>query len=424
MFDFDNAMAFINGFDKLGKPIKDLNRISALLKFFHNPQDKLKFIHITGTNGKGSAAEMCSQILIKAGYRVGLFTSPFIVEYTDRIRINGQNIPKNELCEIASYVKETISNIEYQSDFSQFEITTTIAFIYFARIQCDIVVLETGIGGLLDATNVILSPIVSIITSISYDHTSILGETLEEIAAQKAGIIKKNCSCIISANNPKEVVSVIKNVANKMKSELLMPCYDMVYNISTSVNGSKFIYKCNNYILRMAGEHQIINALSVIEAMNFVQRAGFFITNSHIKDGIESSRVFARAEILSNQPLVILDGAHNQSGMKALADIVKTANCPSCVAVIGMLKDKNALASLKEIAPFVSEFICVEGFHPNEVCAGELVKILNSLGKNAFAIYDINLALIEAKNLISEDGLLLICGSLYLSSLARKIYLK
>jgi len=423
VFDFENAMTFINSFDKLGKPVSDLNRISALLDILGNPQDKLKFIHIAGTNGKGSVAEMCSQIMMRAGYNVGLFTSPFIVEYSDRIRFNGENIPPNDLCRIVQHIKERTDKLAYKDYFSQFEISTAIAFLYFALQECDIVVLETGIGGLLDSTNVIQKPIVTIITSISYDHTKILGETLEEIATQKAGIIKPNVPCVLSANNPPEVENVIKKVAKKNSAELIIPTYDDVRIFESSIFGSKFLYRDHFFQIKMPGEHQIINAISVLEAMKFIQNAGFYIRTGDIYFGLKNSKVFARTEILSEEPLVILDGAHNQAGMKALANSIKGEKISSSVAIIGMLKDKKAEDAISEIAPFVSEFICVEGFHPNAIPADELVKIISSMGKNAFAVYDIKLAITEAKNLIEKDGLLLMCGSLYLASIARKIYL-
>ena len=183
---FEQAMQFLNSFTKSGEPVKNLDRISRLLNLLGNPQKKLKFIHIAGTNGKGSAAEYLTNILVKSGCKTGTLTSPYIRHYQDRIRINGQDIPEEALCELCERLQKTVT----EKSFSQFEITMAIAFLYFVQKQADIVVLETGIGGLLDATNIIEKPLVSILTSVSKDHMEILGDTIEKIAYQKAGIIK------------------------------------------------------------------------------------------------------------------------------------------------------------------------------------------------------------------------------------------
>ena len=193
----DKHMEFISGFSKQGGKVRDLNRIKSLLKAVGNPEKSLKFVHIAGTNGKGSMAQMFSEIFIDAGYKTGLFTSPYIIEYNDRIQINGQNISDEEIEIISNEIRPVVESLEGDTDFSQFEITQTIAFLYFAKMQCDIVVLETGVGGLLDSTNVIEAPLVSVIGSVSYDHTAVLGNTLEEIAFQKAGIIKPKCPCVL-----------------------------------------------------------------------------------------------------------------------------------------------------------------------------------------------------------------------------------
>lgn len=423
MITFDEAMTYINSFDRLGKPVSDLNRMVALLSLLGDPQKDLKFIHIAGTNGKGSVAQMCSDILINAGYRVGTFTSPFMVEYSDRIRVNNENIKSGCLCETIAYVKKIVDKIEYKSFFSQFEISTAIAFLYFRNMRCDIVVLETGIGGKLDATNVIKSPIVSIITSISHDHDKILGDTLKEIANQKAGIIKPKCPCVLSAKNPTEVIHVIENACNNNKSELVIPNCNKFSMLSSKITGSEFLYKAKSYKIRMSGEHQIINALTVIEAMEFVNKSGFLVTYTNIYEGLKKSMVFARGEILANNPLIILDGAHNPAGMNALANILSKVEYKYSIAVVGMQKDKNAKLALKEIAPYITDFVCVDGFSENAMPAEELVRIIKSLGKKAFSVYDVRLAITEAKEFIKDGDLLLICGSLYLASTARKIYI-
>lgn len=422
--NINEALAYISGFDRLGKPVTDLNRMIALLTLLGNPHKDLKYIHIAGTNGKGSVAEMCSEILVHAGYRVGKFISPYITHYCDRIQVNNENINFDSLCEIVSHVKIVLEDIEYKTSFSQFEISTAIAFIYFKKMRCDVVVLETGIGGRLDCTNVIESPLVSIITSISHDHDKILGFTLKEVAYHKSGIIKKKSPCVLSANNTDEVVDIVKRQCEQCLSPLVIPEINNLHVFKSDILGSDFYYNSHSYSLKMSGSHQILNATAVIEAMKFICDQGFSISYDDIYSGINSARVQARGEVLSQNPLIILDGAHNPAGMRSLTDIIKKADKKQCIAIIGMIKEKNIEESISQLAPFVSDFICVDGFAPNAVPAEELVRVIKSFNKNAFSVYDIDLAVKEAVSLVNDNGLLVICGSLFLASVARKIFVE
>lgn len=422
--NINEAMEYITSFDRLGKPVTDLNRMIALLSLLGNPHKDLKYIHIAGTNGKGSVAQMCNDILIHAGYRVGMYTSPYMTHYSDRIKFNNENIDLDCLCGITEHIISVLKNVEYKSNFSQFEISTAIAFIYFKKMRCDVVVLETGIGGRLDCTNVIKAPIVSIITSISHDHNQILGSTLTEVASHKAGIIKKNSPCVLSANNPDEVVDIVKNQCEFCHSQLVIPELTNLHVFKSDILGSEFYYNGNSYLLKMSGCHQILNATSVIEAMKFICDDGFAISYDDIYFGINNARVPARGEVLSENPLIILDGAHNPAGMKSLTDIIKKSNKRQCIAVIGMVKDKNVRESISQIIPYVSDFICVEGFSTRAVSADDLVQVIKSFKKKAFSVYDIDLAVKEAVNLINDDGMLVICGSLFLASVARKIFVE
>ncbi|MBQ2581431.1 MAG: bifunctional folylpolyglutamate synthase/dihydrofolate synthase, partial [Ruminococcus sp.] len=261
----NSGMEFINQFTHSGKPVTDLSRIRRLLGALGDPQDKLAFVHIAGTNGKGSVAEMFNRIFISAGLKTGCFTSPFILRYNDRIRIDGCDIPDSELSQIAETVSKAVDELPEKDDFSQFEITQAIAFLYFVKHACDIVVLETGLGGLLDCTNVITSPLLTVITTIDLDHTAILGDTVAQIAAQKAGIIKPGVPCVLSANNPDEAVDVVRAAAQKNGSQLVIP--DITTAVVTHADhfGSRFEYGGQQYTLSMAGMHQVTNALTVIE---------------------------------------------------------------------------------------------------------------------------------------------------------------
>ena len=219
--NIEECMSFINSYTKSGGRITDLSRARELMRLVGDPQERLKFVHIAGTNGKGSTLEYIANALQFSGYKTGKFTSPFVLRYTDRIRINDDEIDEKSLCDIAEFVKERVDDKAY----SQFEITMAIAMLWYERENCDIVVLETGIGGTLDSTNVIPPPLVSVITSISLDHTALLGDTVEEIASHKAGIIKSGSAVILSEDNPDSVRELVRETAERVGAELI-PCED------------------------------------------------------------------------------------------------------------------------------------------------------------------------------------------------------
>ena len=413
-------MEFINSFSKKGGKVSDLSRIKGLLNAVGDPQNSLRFIHIAGTNGKGSMAQMFSEIFIDAGYKTGLFTSPYIIEYNERIQINGQNIPDSELEKICSELEPIVMGMDDRDSFSQFEITQTIAFLYFARQECDIVVLETGVGGLLDSTNVIDKPIVSVIGSVSYDHTAILGDTLEQIASQKAGIIKRGCPCVLSAGNDMSVVRTVREKAMQMTAQLVIPNLYLCKADKWDVFGCEFWYKGEEYSLAMGGLHQISNAITVIEAMNLVKEV-MPVSRENVKNGLKKAKVCARVEVLSKEPLTILDGGHNQDGMKALAKALETVSVSPKIAVIGMLKEKNVSDAVSEIVGLVNEFICVDGYYPLETEKQELCKIIQAAGGKASVSQASLEDTIKAVQERNADGLTLICGSLFLAAEVKKL---
>ena len=408
-------MKFINSFSKKGGKVSNLNRIKGLLRAVGNPEKSLKFVHIAGTNGKGSMAQMFSEIFIDAGYKTGLFTSPYIIEYNDRIQINGQNIPDEEIEIISNEIRPIIENLEGDTDFSQFEITQIVAFLYFAKMQCDIVVLETGVGGLLDSTNVIEAPLVSVIGSVSYDHTAVLGDTLEQIAGQKAGIIKPKCPCVLSAGNDMAVIKTVREKAIEMESQLVIPNLCLCKAEKWDIFGCEFWYKGEKYVTSMGGLHQISNAITVIEAIKYPAEK-MKITLDNIKNGLKKAIIPARVEVISKTPLTILDGGHNPDGMKALSKVLETIpQCPK-IAIIGMLKEKNVHNAVKELVGIVDKFICVDGFYPLEMPKQELKEIIESIGGKA-EISDLPLnELISTIQERNPEGLTLICGSLFLAS--------
>ena len=410
-------MEFINAFTHSGKPVKDLSRIKRLLDSLGRPQDGLKFVHIAGTNGKGSVAEMFDRIFIAAGLKTGCFTSPFIVRYNDRIRLDGKDIPDGELAELAQKVRAAVGKTPDKDDFSQFEITQAIAFLYFAKHKCDIVVLETGLGGLLDCTNIITTPLLTVITTIDLDHTAILGDTVAKIAAQKAGIIKRGIPCVLSAENPRDAVRVVGQRAREQESCLVIPKIEDMKIKSSDCFGSEFEYKGRHYSLSMGGRHQIINALSVIEGCELLKDR-LHIKEEAIAEGISKAVLPARVEILNKAPLTILDGAHNPDGLGALARVLQGCSKP-CRAVIGMCRDKNIDGAVAKLIPYVEEFFTVDGFSERAIDRHELAEKITALGGKAQvcrgAVNEEAAALQKAH----PDGITLICGSLYLAAIIK-----
>ncbi len=409
-----SGIDYVNSFSHSGKAVKDLSRISCLLSGLGDPQEKLRFIHIAGTNGKGSIAQMLDKICINAGLKTGLFTSPYILRYNDRIKVNDTEIPDCVLDELAMTVRDIAQRSEYKDSFSQFEITMAIALLYFVRTGCEIVILEAGLGGLLDCTNIIKSPLACVIGSVSYDHTQILGETLTEIAAQKAGIVKQGCPCILSSGNEKEVNDVFIERCEKMNAKLIIPDSGIKI-ISSNVSGSGFIYKGKEYRTAMQGEHMVRNAAAAIECMLCVGKE-LKVSEENIRNGLERAQVPARVQVLNLKPLLILDGSHNPDGMKALAQTIRASGAASCQAVIGMCRDKNMSDALRELTGCVDMFYACDGFSERAEGADELAKLIKSLGAGAQVCRQS--ALKTACRLMKErpKALTVICGSLYLCS--------
>ncbi len=410
-----DPVRYISGFSRLGKRVSGLSRIRSLLDALGRPQEGLRFIHIAGTNGKGSMAQMFSEILTSAGYRTGLFTSPYILTFYDRIRINGENIQSEELSGVLKDISPVIEAHPLRDSFSQFEITQAAAFEWFRRQRCDAVVLEAGLGGLLDSTNVIESPLVSVIGSIGLDHTAVLGDTVEKIAFQKAGIIKPGRPCVLSAGAPPEAVRVFREQAEEKGSPLYIPDTGLCKVIHTGFGGSVFIYRDEVYRTAMPGLHQVNNALSVIEAMGTL--AGELpVSREDIEKGIAKARIPGRVEIISVSPLTVLDGSHNPDGMKALSAFLGTLDGRTVRAVIGMHTDKDAGEAVRMLVPRVTEFYPVSGFSDRDIPAGELAGIISKAGGKALLRDGEIISLVSALSEEFPGDVLLICGSLYLVS--------
>lgn len=390
-----------------------LERISELCRGLGDPQKKLKFIHVAGTNGKGSFCSMTSSVLRAAGYKVGLFTSPYIKEFNERMQINGENISYDELAKLTERVRPIA---EAMSDKpTEFELITAIAFEYFAANNCDIVVLEAGLGGRLDSTNVITTPTLSVITGIALDHTAILGDTVEKIAAEKAGIIKRGVP-VLYGGTDESAAEVIKKRAATLGSDFFRTDYGKLENLCCNLEGSRFDYgEHKNLAVKLLGLYQPKNAATVTEAVDVLRSLGMDIPESALKQGLESAVWHARFEKVCGDPLIIFDGAHNPQGIsQAVASIKHYFAGEKVCLLTGVLRDKD----YTEIASMLSEVaevaFTLTPDSPRALTAEEYAEVLRSAGVNATPCESIEKAFFAAKEKAKELKRPLIClGSLY-----------
>lgn len=411
--NYTEAREYINSFTKSGGKVRNLNRAEGLMKKLGDPHKSLRFVHIAGTNGKGSVLELMSQSLINAGYRTGQFTSPFMRVYEDRIRINGENIPEEDVAAYCTAVAEAAGDEQY----SQFEITMAIAMLYFAAEKCDIVFLEAGIGGIFDCTNIIEEPVVSVITSISLDHTDILGKTVQEIAMQKAGIIKRDRPVVISWDN-RNLLQIFQKECIFKDSLLIMPMEDEFENIETDTDGGHFEYNCVKYHIRMHGRHQIINAASAIKALEVIESEGFDIGEKNIQKAFAEVQVLSRVEKVSDSPEIIIDGGHNPAGISALLSALTSMDLVRPVFIFGMVSSKDAQSAAMLLSAYAKAVICVDGFAPNAIDSEELASMIKCEKYVSRKEDALNLAKMLTR---SDNSPIVICGSLYMTEIFRKM---
>lgn len=413
--NFNQCMEFISSYSRLGGKITDLSRAQELMERIGNPEKRLKFVHIAGTNGKGSTLEYIANALVFAGYKTGKFTSPFVTHYTDRIRINDYEIDEKALSEICEFVAQRTADRPY----SQFEITMAVALLWYERENCDIVVLEAGIGGLLDSTNVIPPPLLSVITSISFDHTDILGSTIGEIASQKAGIIKKGSAVVLSSvQQSPDIYRIIRDKANEVGAEYIEPITDYT-TIEDDGLHAPFEYRGQLYRPAMLGIHQQDNSVTAIEACCYLRKKGFDISDKNIKKSIETTIVQARVQYIPGNPPVIVDGGHNYDGVSALSDGVLWGlkkNGKKIYAVTGMVDSKDYEVCINQLCRDVDKMFTVDDFAPNCVSSRKLAEIAGEC-TCAEPCESLGEAVKKAEALaLSNNGIVVVCGSLYLAS--------
>lgn len=397
--------------------------MKKLLDYMGNPQDSLKYIHIAGTNGKGSCASMCANVLKTAGYKVGLNISPFVVEFTERFQINGEYIPKDTLADITAEIKKYQEKILAEDGLQllEFEIVTAMAFYYFAREKCDIVCLEVGIGGLLDSTNVIKDSLVACIMNISYDHTNILGNTLSEIAYQKAGIIKPGRPVVCYPGQEQEALDTIKKEAEDKNAIFIMPDKSRIKTVKSGFMQSVLEYDGLEITQAFTGVHQSYNAAVVIEAVKRLRSYGYNITDENIVNGIENTKFPARIEVISQNPLVILDGGHNIDGVTALKKVLEENGIKNLTVVWASLSDKEPEKIIDMMSPYIKTLYTVPLAGARAVEPQRLADMAAKYINKVYAAESVVSALDKA---IENTGSgLLVFGSLYLAADARA-YLK
>lgn len=410
---YKEALEYIHSVTWMGSR-PGLSRITELCEKMNNPQNSLRFVHVAGTNGKGSFCCMLSEILSAAGYRVGLFTSPFIKEFNERIRINGENIADEDLAEVTEYVRGFADTMEDLP--TEFELITAIALEYFRRQNCDIVVLEVGMGGRLDSTNVITTPVLSVITEISLDHTGMLGDTVEAIAAEKAGIIKEGVPVMFSGTDAR-ARAVVADAAQKMGCAITYPVYDTLIVERSSVEGSTFAYDGQTgYTISLSGLYQPRNAAAVICAVMALRQAGYSVSDEALRAGLACARWSARFELLRRDPVIIYDGGHNPGGVTvSFASVRQYFPGVKCTALSGIMADKDYAETVEISAPHIARVFTVTPDVPRALHASAYADTYRAHGVEAIPCDSIDSGVAAAIDDARREGRpLIIFGSLYM----------
>ena len=407
----EQAIAYIHSLYRKGS-IPGLGRIQTLLAKMGNPEKNLKFVHIAGTNGKGSTASMTASILRKAGFRTGLYTSPYIYRFHERIQVDGEEISDEDLVAVTEFVKPLADSMEEAP--TEFDLVTCIAFEYFYRKQCDIVVLEVGMGGALDSTNVIDTPEVAVITNIGLDHTDVLGNTVEEIALNKSGIFKQGGHAVIYRGTP-SVEAVFEQVCAEKNVSLKKADFDSLVLKQHNLEGQVFdCGKRKDLVLPLLGDHQLHNAAVVLAIADTLMEIGWNISEENIREGIRDVRWPGRFDIVGRSPLFIIDGGHNPQCIDALAkNIQDYLTDRKVIALTGVLADKDYGDMFQPVMPLVEQFVCVTPPNPRQLEGKLLAQYLRKAGAEATGCETISEGVKLAIKLAGQDGVVLCFGSLY-----------
>lgn len=421
---YEETLRYIHSFDRFGmKP--GLERITELLKRLNDPQEAIPCVHVAGTNGKGSTCTMLAHGLAGAGYAVGLYTSPYVLEFRERIQIVTKEgavmISEEDLCRVVECVRPVAEAVSREmGDVTEFEFITACAFFWFAAMEVDLSVIEVGLGGRFDATNVLKQPLCSVITTVGLDHTDILGDTVAAIAGEKAGIIKEGCPVVTTYLQSTDALDVLFDVCGQKGTTLAMPEERHLTVENRDLTGSDVSYFGRAFRVPFPGDHMIANALTALTtAFVLRDRQGYSLHNLSFLEGLKKAFIPARQELLRTDPPLLLDGSHNPDGLGELAATVKRFWCPDgtplkgSLLVIGMLKDKDVLGSVEKIAGHFERIVTLTPNSPRAMAAEELAKRL----KEAFPGKEIaSLSVADgAGAAVNNPGVTVVAGSLYLA---------
>ena len=423
---YEQAIAKIHSLLTFGSR-PGLDRMRALLNRLGNPQDKLKYIHVAGTNGKGSTCAVLSAVLTAAGYKTGLFISPYITDFRERIQINQQMISKETLTAAVEATFPVLEELRSEGIvITEFEYVNALEFYIHAQEQCDIVVLETGMGGLLDCTNVIRPPLCAVITAIGLDHTAILGDTIEKIAAQKCGIIKSG-SAAVTSRQCDEAMRTIEAACQERNVPLIKGEALNLEPLELSLAGSRFALGGTEYTIGLPGAHQLDNAAAALSALFYLRnKEQLHFTENDLKAGLKNAKNPARLELIGKHPIVLLDGAHNPNGIEALENAVKQfLSGKKITCVMGMLADKDIDSSIQLLGGLFARVYTVPVNNPRALDAPSLAEKFQAVYQNVTAFSSPFAAIDRATEVAkAENGAVLICGSLYLAGEIRPYLLE
>lgn len=419
--DYQQAVDYIES-SALPRGRYGLERLKQALELLGNPQHKVRFVHVAGTNGKGSCAAMLASVLKEAGYRTGLYISPHLRRYNERMQVDGVDISDDDLIRAAQRVKEVCEQLGGTPIV--FEVLTLMALWYFAERRCDFVVLEVGIGGKLDATNCIPAPAAALIAQLGFDHTETLGSTIEEIAAQKGGIAKPGSQLVMAEQEP-AALRVVEQLCREQGCGFTVADPERLQVLSTSPEGQRLRDRTyGELLLPLAGSHQVKNAANVLTVVEVLKGEGFAIPDRAVRQGIESTVWPARFERLSRSPDFILDGGHNpqcvQAAVQALQDYYPGKKV---VFLTGMMKDKDSAAMLAKMAEVAKAFVCLHADSERAFGAQELAReIENTLSLAAYPAASAQEGCALAQRLAGEQGVVCALGSLYLAGEIRAVF--
>ena len=417
---YEEALSYIHSICWKGSKL-GLDRTRELLGKLNDPQKELKFIHIAGTNGKGSTAAMLSSILEEAGYRVGLYTSPFINRFNERMQVNHQPIPDEELAALTEYVRP---HADAMADSpTEFELITALAMVWFARQKCDIVVLEVGMGGELDSTNIIDVPEAAVIAAMGMDHVKELGPTMADIARAKAGIIKEGGRVVSYGGNP-EADEVIAAVCRARKASLRQPDFSAIVPGDFGLEGQTFSYKgWRGLRIPLVGAYQMNNAAVVLETVEVLRQRGWSVSDEAVRQGLADTRWPARFEVLRRDPVFIVDGGHNPHGIRATAESLRRLFPGRKITfVTGVMADKDVEHILGLIVPLADQFFTVRPDNPRAMDAGELARRIEAMGAKATPCASVRDGVDRAIQAEGPHGVACALGSLYMSGEVRSCF--